>query len=508
VSGAIVQLDDVRGDVEDSCDVVIVGSGAAGATAARVLAEAGLDLVLIEEGPHVPTSELRSDMYTSFKRLWRDMGFQVAEGRAFTPVLQGRCIGGTTVINGAILHRLPEAIHRSWQDEYGLGELFSYASLTRVYDQLDRELHVGTAPDDVLGANNALMRTAVERLGLRGNLVRRNVDGCRGSAHCNQGCPTARKQSMDVAYVPRALEAGARVYATCRAERISKKGGRATGVEAEFRDPIGRRRGPRLRVRARHAVLLAASAIQTPLLLLDNEIGRGSGLVGRRLQCHPGAGVMGIFDSAVKVWFGATQGFETTHYWNERMKFETVSMPLEVAIARMPGLGADLARELSEFEHLGIFGAQVRARARGRVRRGFFGSVKIEYDMTDEDLRDLKLGLYRVGELMFAAGAREVLPGVHGLPERVASLDELRAIFDVPDDPRHFHCIAAHLFGTAIMGRGASSSVVGPECETHDLAGLYVIDSSIFPTNMGVNPQHTICAMAWLAAERLRERVA
>jgi len=110
---------------------VIVGTGAGGATAARVLAEAGLDLILIEEGPKVTTSELRSDMYTAFKRFWRDMGFQVAEGRAFTPVLQGRCIGGTTVINGAIMHRMPEAIHAAWHDDYGVSDVLSYAALSR-----------------------------------------------------------------------------------------------------------------------------------------------------------------------------------------------------------------------------------------------------------------------------------------------------------------------------------------------------------------------------------------
>jgi choline dehydrogenase-like flavoprotein len=109
---------------------------------------------------------------------------------------------------------------------------------------------------------------------------------------------------------------------------------------------------------------------------------------------------------------------------------------------------------------------------------------------------------------MFAAGAREVLPGVHGLPDRIHSVDEIAALADVPEDPRFFHCIAAHLFGTAKMGLGQSSSVVGPELEAHELRGLYVFDSSVFPTNMGVNPQHTISAVSWLASERLAERVA
>jgi choline dehydrogenase-like flavoprotein len=464
-------------------------------------------VVVIEEGPHVPTEELRSDMYTGFKRVWREMGFQVAEGRAFTPILQGRCVGGTTAINGAIIHRLPEAIHHVWAEEHGLGEALPYPELERIFDRLDTELGVGTAPDAVFGNNNRLMEQAVRELGIGGNRIRRNVKDCQGSAHCNQGCPTGRRQSMNNSYVPRAIVAGARLYATCKVERILTAGGRAVGVAGRFADPVSGEMGPKLVARARHAVIIAASAIQTPLLLAENGIGKSSGLVGERLQAHPGSGVVGIFDEPVQMWSGATQGYETTHYWNERMKFETVGMPLEFGAARLPGVGPELMHQLGDYGHLAIWGVQVRAQAHGRVRRSFLGKTQIQYDMTDADIRVLKLGVRRLVEMMFAAGAREVLPGVHGLPERVRSVDAVEPIFGLPDDPRLFHCIAAHLFGTAVMGLGASSSVVGPDFQCHELAGLYVTDSSVFPTNMGVNPQHSICALSWLASERLAERI-
>jgi choline dehydrogenase-like flavoprotein len=163
--------------------------------------------------------------------------------------------------------------------------------------------------------------------------------------------------------------------------------------------------------------------------------------------------------------------------------------------------------ELGSYGHLAIWGVQVRARAHGRVRRGLLSPKVIEYDLTDADVRDLKVGVRRLVDMMFAAGAREVLPGVYGLPDRIRSMDELRPLDDVPEDPRHFHCIAAHLFGTAVMGKGASDSVVAPDGQAHDLPGLYVADSSIFPTNMGVNPQHSICAAAWLISERIADKV-
>lgn len=505
MSETVTELGAVRGKkrVTDAADFVVIGTGAAGATAARVLSEAGAEVVLIEEGPRIKRSELRSDMWTSFKHAWRDLGFQTASGRAFTPILQGRCVGGTTAINGAIIHRLPERIWQTWRDDYGLGDALPHRRLEAIFDQLDRELHVGPAPEDVLGRNSALMREATEALGIGGNLIRRNVDGCRGSAHCNQGCPTARRQSMDVSYVPRALEAGARLYATCTAKAVTRRRGRASGVEARFRDPLTGELGPELLVEARRAVILAASAIQTPLFLWANGVGRGSGALGQRLQAHPGTAVVGVFDRPVGLWRGATQGYESTHYWHERMKFETVAMPLELTAARLPGLGPELMRDLADSGHLAIWGVQVRAEAHGSVRPRLLGGTRIEYDMTDADVRRLKLGIRRLVELMFAAGAREVLPGVHGLPARIRSVDELAPLERLPDDPRLFHCIAAHLFGTALMGGSSFSSVVGPDFQAHDLPGLYVVDSSVFPTNLGVNPQHSISALAWLATERM-----
>jgi choline dehydrogenase-like flavoprotein len=503
--GALVRFDDVASQrtVEDAADVVIVGSGAGGATAARVLTEAGLEVVILEEGPHIPTEQLRSDIYTTTKVMWRDNGFQAARGRSFTPVLQGSVVGGTTAINGAIIHRLPEEMRRLWCEEHGAGELLRPEDLARVYDQLDRELFVAPAPEDVLGENAKRMRAGLEVLGFRGNPIRRNVNGCRGSAHCHQGCPTARRQSMNNSYVPRSIEAGARLYASCKALRVVARRGRATGVVARSFDRLTGRKGPKVSITARRAVIVAASAIQTPLLLEASGIGRASGLVGKRLQAHPGTGVVGLFDEPIQMWFGATQGFESTHFWNERMKFETIALPLEFLATRVPGVGGDLVRQLASYGNLSIFGMQVRARAMGRVRPGPFGRASITYSITDEDTRVLKLGVKRLVHMMFAAGAREIFPGVHGLPDRITSAEQIEPILDLPDDPQHFHCIMAHLFGTAKMGPTARTGVVGPTLESYEMPGLYVLDSSVFPTNIGVNPQHTICAFSWLASERI-----
>lgn len=517
MTGALLQIGDVRGRalVEDSCDVAVVGTGPGGATAARVLAGAGLDVVMVEEGPSVPKESFRVDSWSTFRALWRDRSLQVARGRALMPVLQGRAVGGSTPVNGAIVHRMPEPIHDVWMREHGAGELFSWDALSRAWDALDRELSVAPTPEAVFGRNNLLFRDGFRALGADPKPTRRAVLDCEGRGRCNQGCPGGRKQSMDRTFVPFALARGARLYATCRAERLVTDRGRAAGLLGTFRDPETGAAGPRLRVHARRAVVLAASAVQSPLLLLAHGLGRPSRLAGRRFQGHPGTSVLGVFDDPVTLWEGATQGFEAVHRWQEGMKFETVGVPPEVAAARLPGFGADFARAVCDAGHLTSWGVQIRARAHGSVRPGLAarlrgaagaGPPSIRYGLTPEDVRTMKRGVLHLCEAAFAAGAHEVLPGVHGLPDRARSMDDLAGMAALPDDPRLFHCIVAHLFGTAVFGSSPASSVVSPTLEVWDLPGLHVLDASVFPTNLGVNPQHTIAALAWLAAERLADR--
>jgi choline dehydrogenase-like flavoprotein len=423
------------------------------------------------------------------------------------PVLQGCAVGGTTVINGAIIHRLPEPIHAQWERRGAIDELLSYRALDDVYRRMDQELGVDTTPAPALGRNNELMRDGLTGIGMHGNVIRRNVSGCEGSARCNQGCPGGRKQSMNVSYIPRSVAAGARVYATCRAERIIVRLGRVAGVEGRYRHPVEGGRGPLLRVMARHAVVVAASAIQTPNFLKHNGIGRRSGLVGEGLTSHPGTSVMAVFDSKVDMWRGATQGFETTELWDERLKLESVATPLEIAAARLPGYGRPLMERIATLGHVTQWGVQGRARTRGRVRPGWGGRASIRYDMQPDDVAIYRRGVRLLTRAAFAAGAREVYPNVHGLPDRVTSPDQIDAIERLSDDPRRFHFIMAHLFGTAVMHPDPSRGVVDAEGQSHELPGLYVADSSVFPTNMGVNPQHTIGAVAWRFGERLAERI-
>jgi choline dehydrogenase-like flavoprotein len=361
-------------------------------------------------------------------------------------------------------------------------------------------------PDGSLGENNRLFLARATAEGLRARRMTRYERGCRGSGRCAQGCPSAAKQGMSVSYVPWALALGARLYCSCRVERVETKEGRAVGVLARTvsADRLGAPShvARAVRLRARRAVLVAASTVQTPNIL------RRSGLrakaLGRHFQCHPGLGVAAVFDDPVAMNFGATQGAECLDLrTSDRLKLETISLPPELAAVRLPGVGRDLMERMGRFANLAVWAIVLRAEAEGKVDAAWGGRDRVRFTLSRTDLERSRKGVALLARMMFQAGAREVWPGIFGLPSVLRSIDEVRKIEEAPIESRAYSFIATHLFGAARMGIDPQSSVVGPDFQCHEARGLYVVDSSVFPTNLGVNPQHTIMALSRLAATRI-----
>ncbi|MCK6529205.1 GMC family oxidoreductase [Myxococcota bacterium] len=490
----------------DEADFVVVGSGAAGATVALCLAEAGADVVVLEEGPHVPVEARAGDVFTTVKRQIRDRLSGGMTGRAISPVIQGSAVGGSTLVNSAIVWRLPEDVAFQWDRLPGLKGAFPYDELVRYMERIEDDLGVGEVPRDRMGRNATLMEAGARALGFAGNVIRRNVQGCQGSGRCLQGCPNAAKLSLDLTYLPRAVGMGARIYENCRVSRLTFAGAACHGVEAELLDPESRRPLRPFRARARRGVIVAASAIQSPNLLRRSGLGRALPRLGDHFTCHPGTGVAGEFDEPVRMWSGATQAWESAHYRPEGFKLEAINLPPELAVVRMPGAGREMMHRLARFDRMALWGFQVRSDARGTVRpMPLLGGDMIRFTPSRRDMGVAARAIKLLGEMMFAAGARKVYLGVHGLPDEVHSPDGLRILDRMELDPRQVHMMASHLFGTCVMSPDRSTGVVDTGFQAHGLPGLYVVDSSVFPTNLGVNPQHSIMAVAMLAARRIAE---
>ena len=503
--GAWVDGETLTHDVDESFDFVVVGSGAAGAVAAHTLATSGFSVAMVEEGPWIKTRDVGEDVFGIFRRAMRDAGTQAIEGKAFMPLIQGRCVGGSTLVNSAIVWRTPDDVLDDWSRRFGLGDTIREEDLAPHFDVLERDLSAHTVDHDVLGENNQHFLDASKRRGFQSHAMKRYEKGCRGAARCLTGCPTGAKQGMNVSYVPWSLQAGARLFSSCRVDKVVIEHGRATGVLATTTH-VHRARATRKRVmlRAKLGVFVAASTIQTPNLLRRSGI--RSRELGEHFQAHPGIALGGVLPSGVRMDFGATQGAESTHFRKSKgIKFETISMPPELLAARMPGIGRDLMGRLDAYPDVAVWAIQLRAGAEGTVRPGFGGRDVVKLTLDENDLRRGREGLALAARMMFEEGATEIWPGVYGVPTVLTSPDQVKLIEQASLDPRAYGYVATHLFGAARMGPDPKSSVVGLDFATHAAKALYVVDSSVFPTNMGVNPQHTIMAIARLAATRVAE---
>lgn len=484
----------------DGADFVVVGSGAGGATAALVLAEAGHDVVVLEEGPAVRDEDRGLGSQEAFMRLFRDRGTQVAMGRSVIPMLQGRCLGGTTVVNGAIVWRMPEDAHERCFGHPRARELLPLREILARMDRIERDLSIAPAPDRLLGGNGTLMKVGAEKLGWRGHAIRRNVLDCQGSGRCLEACPTRRKQSLEQTYLPRAAGLGARILPDHEVRTIETSAARAVAVTGRRAD------GSPFRFRARRGVVVAAGAVHSPLLLRRSGLGARAH-VGAHFRCHPGTAVAGIYRDPVRIWEGATQSYEIDEFRPRGFKIEVVGLPVELAGVRMPGMGAGFQRAIRDFPHMANWGVQVRSDAEGTVRERALGHrAAITFTPSRRDMELFREGVRRLCELHFAAGAERVYPGVHGGPEELRSPDELGRLDDLTLDPRDWSFISSHLFGTCRMGEadaGEAGGVTGFDGAVHGVRGVWVLDASLFPATPGVNPQHSIMALSMLLAERI-----
>jgi choline dehydrogenase-like flavoprotein len=488
-------------NVELEADYVVVGSGAGGATAAVTLARGGEHVAIVEAGPWRDPADYAASVYGAMRDMIDAWGANITRGRAFWPIVQASLVGGTTVINSAIGVRTPADIFEQWDRDHGVGGGWMPEAVWRAQDALELELSWEEAPPASIGRSNLLARQAAAAVGFDSHYTKRYVKGCLGNGACLQGCRSDKKQSMNRTFVPETLALGGEVLSCAPVERVLFEGARAVGATGRFRHPVTRERGGDFTVRAKKGVLVAASVTQSPVLLLRSGV--RNPLLGKQFRSHPGSAVWGCYDEPVDMNTGATQGWASVAYRQRPgFKLETLSLPLDMVAGRLSGSGRALMERLSEFRHLAMWVHACRAETVGEVKRSFTGASVVHYTLGREDMLRFREATHLLAKMHVAAGARAVIPGIQGMPYRLEP-DQIDLLKDAPLDPRAYVAILSHLFGGCVMGKDPSRSVCDERGRVHGYEGLFIADASAIPTNLGVNPQHTIMALARVWAESL-----
>ena len=474
-------------------DACVIGTGAGGAPVAKELAEGGMSVVMLEEGPRHTTDDFNARPRDMMVELYRDAGQTATLGN--TPIILplGKTVGGTTLINSGTSFRTPPPVLEMWAERFGLDGL-SADDLDPYFRRVERIQNVVQVPAAYAGRNALVVKRGADRLGWSGDFVYRNVRGCVGSGICTFGCPTSAKQHVGLTYVPRAWEAGATTYTGCRATRLEVAGGRIRAVEATTTG------GGTLRVECDTAIV-AAGAIATPLFLRRQGLGLESGELGHNLSIHPATGVRALMEEEIDMAKGVPQSYFIDEFADEGIMFEGAAGPPDYAAMSFPFSGERHRDLMLEYLRISQFGMMVSDTSRGRVRERA-GRVEIRYDLNAEDTATFKRAVELLCELYFATGARVVYPPIDAIGELRGEAD-LERLHSFELRPSHLTLMAFHPLGTARADARAAHGVLDGNLKLRGVEGVYVADGSAVPSSLGVNPQITIMALATRLAYHL-----
>lgn len=499
----VVDAAAMEGDRTLECDVAVVGSGAGGGITAEILAEAGLAVALVEEGPLASSSEFRMREREAYPRLYQESAARQTQDKAIT-ILQGRCVGGSTTVNWTSSFRTPAATLARWREAHGLASM-SEAALAPWFERVERRLAIAPWPVPP-NENNDILRRGCRALGYASGAIARNVEGCWNLGYCGMGCPTNAKQSMLVTSIPAALDRGATLVHRARVLRLAFEGDRVAACEARGIASAGAAPGPhRLTLRARHFVL-AAGSIGSPAILLRSAAQDPHLMLGRRTFLHPTVISAALMPNKVEGFAGAPQSVYSDHFLEGTadapgFKLETGPTHPILAGITLPGFGRAHAEWMRELARVQVTIALVKdgfdpRSPGGRVMLRTDGTPVLDYPITPYLWNAVRRAYLAMAEIQFAAGAARVLP-VHDAASAAAGWPEARAaIQSLPLRPLGPRVMTAHVMGGCAMGPDPRAAVVAESGRHHQHPNLSVHDASLFPTSVGANPQVSIYALA------------
>jgi choline dehydrogenase-like flavoprotein len=476
-----------------TCEIAVIGTGAAGPVLAYHLAAAGHDVLLVERGPDVPPEEITDDEQAMVGRLFKDGGAQM-NTHCDMFLLQGNCVGGGTVLTNGVCFPFPEEVLDDWRDRFGLS--LDRARLAAAQRRVDAVGNVHTLEPEVHNPGTPVLERGIREIGLEPKPFRKNFLDCVACGACTVGCRFGRKMHSGVTWVPMARTHGARLLASTEVLRIETSANRATGLVCRNLDT-----GEKLRVRP-DRVILSAGAINSPGLLLRSGID-GGGTVGRWASFNVGAICFAEFPEPLD----AFDGDQMCVWVDGRPDFVIEQLhdpPVSFALT-LPLWYRDHFEQLDRYRFMTSMGALVPTEPRGKIHhpRLSFWHEEISFQASEDELGRMLKAVETVARIYLAAGAKRVIPPcVETLAiESEDDLKELPSRFGKQKQLTGFG--SSHPHGGCRMGPRRRTSAVDPEFRVWGFENLHVCDASVFPTSLRVNPQIPIMALADYAASAI-----
>lgn len=507
---------DVKQDTTLTCDVCIVGSGAGGAHVAQRLATKGKRVIVLEEGSFQTSDTFDMKEAHMFPRLYQEGGGRATADQSMQ-IVQGRAVGGTTVVNWTTCFRTPKRVFDHWHEHHGV-EGIRYEELVPHWDLIEKRLNVTQMRLDQVNKNNLVTWNGAKKLGWSADLLHRNVKNCAHTGYCGMGCPIDAKQSMLVTMLPEAVRAGADVYANAWVEKVVKTGRRCKQIVARMRDPkVDKPNGITLTIEAKITVL-AGGGINTPAILLRSNVD-ANGRAGKRTFLHPAVPGLGIHEERIEPFIGSPQYVHSDQFVERGP--DKMGMLIEGAPifpmgtgGYFPAFGEEKQAILDLLPHLSMTGVllhdgfDLRDPDEGAsVILRPSGLPRVDYKWTERLVEGLRTATKNAMLIQLAGGAKQA---VSGHPHYARTPEEVeKVVADAKFGPCQLPIFVAHVMGGCAMGTDERLSVVDSRTlRHHGFDDLFVIDGSVFPTSLTVNPQISIYGLASWASEHVLAAVA
>ena len=505
VSGEIIDLSGAAAPPLIHCDICIIGSGSGGATAARVLAEAGRDVVVLEEGGDYTGKSLTQRDGEMYSALYMDRGGRTTTDLTVT-VLQGRVLGGGGVINASDVVPIPHGVWEHWNRNFGLTELTA-EQLAPYEKRALADLHASRITDAQVNPANALLKKGSRQLGFAGEAMMHNRVGCAGLGTCLVGCPLNAKKNPRFVAIPLALSAGARFYTRAQARRILYADREFKRIQVRILDAKGVRPIGHTEVRAR-TVILAANAIASAELLLRSAVGNRH--VGRHLMLQPQLPITAIFPEKVTAFRGIPQSYAVTEFEREDdpahglwgFRIEGVMGTPGMVGSLLPYSGAAGKAAMTEYDRLAAALLLAPDEPSGSVRVSRSGRLRIDYHQRDNHKARIREALRAAARIYFAAGAERVVIPV-APPVTLTHPDQVDTLSGLAMPAASAPFISAHQQGTVRMAPAARDGALDPAGLVYGTRGVYVFDSSGFPSSASSHTMTPIITMAHYWSARL-----